>query len=108
MRRGDIFFAAQRGSQTQKKRPVVVVQNDASLRSHSLVAVCLLTSKLQPTELYRVSIAPGGENGLDRASQVMVDRIFAFGREGLRTRLGNMTSADMGRVDDALRRWLSL
>ncbi len=89
-------------------RPAVLVQNDASLGRHPLVAVCLLTSKLQPTELYRVSIAPGGENGLDRPSQVMIDRLFAFERDRLRTRLGRMTSADMGRIDDALRRWLSL
>lgn len=78
MRRGDIVTVSAPGDYG-KPRPAVIVQSDALAGTNS-VLVCLMTSTLQASPLYRLTVHASPENGLKRTSQIMVDKIIVFNR----------------------------
>jgi mRNA interferase MazF len=69
-----------------------VIQSDYLPETDS-VLVCLLTTALRATPLYRLSLPAGVATGLREPSQIMVDKIMAVRRD----RCG----APIGRADDA-------
>lgn len=79
MKRGDIVTVSAPGAYG-KPRPAVVVQSDW-LQVTDSVLVGLMTSTLQETPIFRLTIEPSPENGLKRTSQIMVDKIVALPRE---------------------------
>lgn len=91
MRRGDIVTVALPGDYG-KPRPAVVIQSDWLAETDS-VLVCLMTSTLREAPIYRLTVAPTPENGLQVVSQVMVDKIMAVRRV--------KCGASIGRLDDA-------
>jgi mRNA interferase MazF len=106
--RGDIVVAAQRGPLTSKPRPVLVIQNDAAAAEHVLISSCLISTDLVGAGLFRLAIAPTPDNGLADVSEIQVDQIHTFRRTSIAKRIGHLSPDDMVRVDEALRRWLSL
>jgi mRNA interferase MazF len=108
MRRGEIWTASARGSFTGKPRPVLIVQNELANAHHSSIIACLLSAELTGAELFRIPIMRTPENGLKEDSEVQVDRIFSFRRDGFKERIGALSSLDLKRVEHALRRWLAL
>lgn len=102
MRRGDIVTVAVQGDYG-KPRPAVVIQSDWLAETES-VLVCLFTSTLREAPIYRLTVEPTPENGLQVVSQVMVDKIMAVRRD----KCGN----PLGRLDETtllmLNRMLSL
>lgn len=91
MRRGDLLTVALPGDYG-KPRPALIIQSDFLPETDS-VLVCLLTTTLRETPLYRLSLPAGEGTGLREPSQVMVDKIMAVRRD----RCG----APIGRVDEA-------
>ncbi len=91
MKRGDLITVAVSGDYG-KPRPALVIQSDALAQTDS-VLVCLITTTLRDAALHRLDLAADPETGLQRPSQVMVDKIVAVRRE----RCG----APIGRVDAA-------
>jgi mRNA interferase MazF len=91
VRRGDLITVAPSGD-FGKQRPALVIQSDFLTETDS-VLVCLLTTTLRATPLYRLSLAAGEATGLREPSQVMVDKIMAVRRD----RCG----IPVGRADDA-------
>ena len=109
LRRGDLVTVAAKGPYTGKPRPALIVQAGESLSYRDSVTICLLTSDLIEAPLFRVRIEPGPANGLARVSDVMVDKIVTVPRELLSAKsIGHLATADMERVDAALRFWLAL
>jgi mRNA interferase MazF len=108
VRRGEIWTASARGSYTAKPRPVLIVQNDLANTHHSSVVACLLSADLTGADAFRIAIARSPENGLKEDSEIQVDRVFSFRREGIKERIGALSSLDLQRVEHALRRWLDL
>jgi mRNA interferase MazF len=106
--RGDVLVGAQRGEMTGKPRPVLVIQNDLAAAVHGAISVCLMTSELTGAGLVRLPVVPTPENGLQEPSEIQIDQIHTFRRERLVKRIGRLSAAEMTRVDEALRRWLSL
>ena len=74
-----------------KPRPAVVVQSD--LIALDSVLVAQVTSTIVEAPLYRLTIEPSERTGLERTSQVMVDKIITMRRE--------KCSQVKGRIDDA-------
>ena len=76
MKRGDIYFAnldPTVGSKIQKKRPVLIVSNNASNKASSLVTVVPITSntaKVYPFEVF----VHAGVGGLESAGFAPVPR----------------------------------
>jgi len=79
MRRGDLVTVAVQGD-FGKPRPALVIQ--ANLFSeHSSVTVLPITSTLVAAPLLRVMVQPSAENGLQKPSQVMVDKTMTVKRD---------------------------
>ena len=102
MRRGDIVLAAAKGDYG-KVRPNVVVQSDLLNPTHGSVLVCLLeSSHLTGGNAFRIPIAPSPENGLERPSEAMVDKIAAIRTERVRHVVGRLDGETMALIDRAL------
>lgn len=91
--RGDLVTIAMQGD-FGKPRPALVIQAN-QFSEHSSATVLPITSTLVAAPLLRVSLQPSEENGLQKPSQVMVDKTMTVKRDKV--------GAAFGRVDaDAL------
>jgi mRNA interferase MazF len=72
MKRGDLVSVSLPGDYG-KPRPTLIIQSDF-FNEHPSVTVLPLTSELRDAPLFRVTIEPEKENGLNKKSQVMVDK----------------------------------
>ncbi|OFZ88889.1 MAG: growth inhibitor PemK [Betaproteobacteria bacterium RIFCSPLOWO2_12_FULL_62_58] len=91
MRRGDLVTVAAPGDYG-KPRPALVIQSDLFDELPS-VTLCLVTSALRDTPIFRITVDPSPSNGLQRVSQIQVDKVMTVARE----RIGGV----IGRLDDA-------
>ena len=107
IKRGDVVICAAPGDYG-KPRPAVVVQSDLFNGTHSSVAVCLITSRLEDAPLFRISLPAGITTGLTLESQVMVDKIIAIPRSKITKRAGALGAGTLQEIDKALRLWLEL
>lgn len=106
MKRGDIVTAVLTRD-FGKPRPALVVQADAF---EALPTVTLLpfTSDLQDAHLLRIGVEPTASNGLDRMSQVQIDKVTTVRTAKLGGQVGTLDAAVMRRVDEALGRFLGI
>lgn len=58
--------------------------------------------------LIRIDIIPSSENGLEKRSQLMIDKISSVPKSKLGKRIGMLTAQDMASVDRALVIYLGL
>ncbi|KOS54653.1 type II toxin-antitoxin system PemK/MazF family toxin [Rhodococcus rhodochrous] len=107
MRRGEIYVAAARGAYTGKPRPVVIVQDDR-FDSTASVTVCPLTTNPVEAPLVRIAVEPTAGTGIEKPSQIMVDKVTTMPRANVRDRLGRLADADLVRLDRALVVFLGL
>jgi mRNA interferase MazF len=105
--RGDIYTAAARGNHTGKPRPVLIVQDDRFDATAS-VTVCPLTTNPIDAPLIRIPIQPSHENGLDRASSLMIDKLTTVPRSGLGDRLGRLRDDELVQLNRSLMVFLGL
>lgn len=91
MRRGDLAPVAIPGD-FGKPRPALVIQSD-QFDGTGTVTVLLLSGTLVDAPLIRLDVEPSPENGLQKPSQVMVDKVMTVRRDKL--------GEPFGRVDDA-------
>lgn len=79
MRRGDLVTVAMQGD-FGKPRPALVIQADL-FAAHSSVTVLPVTSTIVNAPLLRISIQPDSENGLQKPSQIMIDKALTVKRD---------------------------
>ena len=110
-RRGEIYFVSfdpAVGSEIQKTRPALILQNDIANRHSPITIVAALTSQfeepLYPTE---VLITPP-EGRLTVASVVLLNQIRSIDRRRLVRRLGTVTQETLERVNRAMQLSLGL
>ena len=104
--RGDLVTIALSGDYG-KPRPALVVRSDHFAALPSLT-VLPLTSDLRDEHLLRITIEPTGQNGLNRPSQVMIDKITTVPRARTGKRIGVVESRKMQIVEGALVGFLAL
>jgi mRNA interferase MazF len=104
-RRGEVYlvsFDPTIGSEIQRTRPALIIQNDIGNRHSPITIVAAITSQfeepLYPTE---VLITPP-EGGLTTASVALLNQIRSIDRRRLVRRLGRVTEATMERVNPAI------
>jgi mRNA interferase MazF len=112
MKRGEIWWASlsiPEGSEPGYRRPVVVVQADPFNRSRiQTVVVAAVTSNI------RIADAPGNvllskrEGRLSKDSVVNVSQLLTLDKTFLTERVGRVSAASMGAIDEGLRLVLSL
>jgi mRNA interferase MazF len=106
-RRGDLVISVLSGDY-RKPRPAVVVQADLFTDSHASVVPCPLSSDILDLPLFRVMLPAANIRGLERDSEVMIDKIGAVDRRRVRRHIGRLSPAQMQSIDRALRLWLEL
>ena len=79
MRREELITIAMQGD-FGKPQPALVVQTDQFDR-HTTVTVLPATGTLVDAPLLRITVEPTPENGLQKASQVMVDKTMTVKRD---------------------------
>ena len=100
MRRGELVTVATPGDYG-KPRPALVIQSDLFDEVPS-VTLCLVTSTLRETPLIRITVDPSPENGLQRISQIQVDKVITVARERVGRVIGRLDDATMLKVSRSL------
>lgn len=106
MKRGDVVLVAAQGDYG-KPRPALVIQADQFLPFTS-VTLLLISSDLQNTPIFRVTIDPSPGNGLRAISQVQVDKVITHPSTKVGRVIGSLESDTMTRVTRALAGWLGI
>jgi len=115
IRRGDIYavdLGPTRGSEANKRRPAVIVSNDAAnataTRSgRGVLTVVPVTSNIERIYPFQVLLA-AVDTGLDRDSKAQAEQIRSIAVKRVGVRLGVVPSATMLDIDEALRLHLGL
>jgi len=115
MRRGDIHSVdldPGRGSEANKRRPAVIVSNDAANATagrlgRGVITVVPVTSNTQRVYPFQV-LLPAAETGLDRDSKAQAEQIRSIAVERVGDRLGVVPNSIMLDLDEAVRLHLSL
>ena len=106
MKRGDVVTVALQGD-LGKPRPALLIQSDL-FDAHPSVTILPVTSDLRDTLLFRIAVNPTETNGLNKPSQVMVDKPQSVAREKIGAVLGHLDDAAMLAVNRALAVFLGL
>jgi len=104
--RGDLVTIALQGDYG-KPRPAVVIQSDQYKETGSLV-VLLLSSDVLDAALMRVTVQPSAQNGLQKPSQVMVDKVYTLPRSKVGNAFGSIEDEIMREVDRCLTVFLGI
>lgn len=100
MRRGDFVTVAAPGDYG-KPRPALVIQSDLFDELPS-VALCLVTSELRNAPIFRITVDPDPDNGLQSISQIQIDKILSVPRERVGSVIGRLDDATMLKVNRSL------
>jgi mRNA interferase MazF len=115
MRRGDIHAVdldPARGSEANKRRPAVIVSNDAANGTagrlgRGVITVVPVTSNVERVYPFQV-LLPAAQTGLDRDSKAQAEQVRSIAVERVGDRLGVVPQAIMLEIDETLRLHLSL
>ena len=106
MRRGDLVKVAVAGDYG-KPRPALVIQSDL-FDTLSSVTLCLITSTLLDAPVFRITVDPSPENGLQRISQIEVDKIQTVRRERVGRVIGRLDDATMLKINRSLAAFIGI
>lgn len=79
----------------------MVIQSDLFAELPS-VLVCLVTSTLRDTPIFRITVEPSPANGLQRISQIQIDKVMAVARERIGKTIGRLDDATLLKINRSL------
>lgn len=100
MKHGDLVTVVVKGDYG-KPRPALVIQSDLFV-DHPSVTVLPVTSELRATPLFRILLKPTATNGLDKPSQIMVDKCLSVPRGKVGKVIGQLDDTAMLSINRAL------
>jgi len=100
VRRGDLVTIALQGD-FGKPRPGLVIQSDL-FNAHPSVTILPVSSELRDAPLFRITLKPSEGNGLNKPSQVMVDKPQTLARDKIGETFGHLDDDAMLSVNRAL------
>ncbi|MBF6571086.1 MAG: type II toxin-antitoxin system PemK/MazF family toxin [Candidatus Binataceae bacterium] len=111
MRRGEIYYADLNPtvvSEINKRRPVLIVSNEANNRAASTITILPITSSGSRVYPFEVLLSPK-HSGLPKPSKAQAPQIRTISKERIRGNgLSRLNPALMRAVEDALRLHLEL
>lgn len=106
MQRGNLITIALQG-EFGKPRPALIIQSD-QFNQHPSITVLPITSALVDAPLLRVGIQPNQQNGLEKPSQVMIDKIVTISRSKAGEIIGSFDATSMVEVQRCLAVFLGI
>lgn len=106
MKRGDFVTVVLQGAYG-KPRPALVIQSDL-FDLHPSVTILPVTSELRDTPLFRVSVEANSENGLQKLSQIMVDKAQTIPREKIGKTIGTVDDKTLLQINRELALFLGI
>lgn len=106
MMRGDLVTIAMQGD-LGKPRPALVIQAN-QFSEHSSATVLPITGTLVAAPLLRVTVQPSAENGLQKPSQVMVDKAMTVKRDKVGPTFGRIDANALVEVERCLAVFLGI
>ena len=107
MRRGEIWTVSGGRDYAGKSRPAVMLQDD-SFSGTASITICAFTTDPTDAPLFRLPIEPTADNGLRAPSRLMVDKITTVSKDKVGERIGRLSPADIGRLNQAIVVFLGL
>lgn len=104
--RGDLVTIAIAGD-FGKPRPVLVIQAN-QFDEHATVTVLLMSSTLVNAPLLCVSVVPDSSNGLQKESQVMIDKAMTIRREKIGPAFGRIDLNTLVEIERCLAVFLGI
>lgn len=112
LKRGDIVYIDLdpiRGSETGKKRPCVVIQNDVGNKYSPTTIIAVVTSQKGLAKEYPTDVwINKGEGGLHFASIVLCDQIRTIDRRRIIKKIGRLDASLMKEINRAIKVSLDL
>lgn len=106
MMRGDFVTIAMQGD-FGKPRPALVIQADPFADTATLT-VLPVTSALVAAPLLRITVAPSATNGLQKPSQVMVDKAMTVKRDKVGPAFGRIDADTLVEIERCLALFLGI
>ena len=100
MRRGDLVTIALQGDYG-KPRPALIIQSDLFIE-HPSVTILPVTGELREAPLLRIRLEPDASNGLQKTSEVMVDKAQSISRDKVGNVFGHLSEDEMLAVSRSL------
>lgn len=103
MKRGDVVVL-NLGGNVGKPRPAIVIQADILNQDDRLATTIVLplTSELLNMEVIRYKIEPSNANGLQVASQIMIDKIMQVEKIRIQKVVGHLTKKQVDEIEARL------
>ena len=90
-----------------KPRPALVIQSD-QFNEHATITVLPVTGKMIAAPLLRVTVQPDAGNGLQKRSQVMVDKAMTVKRDKVGPAFGRIKADALVEVERCLAVFLGI
>jgi len=111
MKRGEIYFAnldPSIGSETAKRRPVLIVSNNINNQAATTITVLPITSNVSKIYPFEIFLQPS-ESGLPKPSKIQSQQIRTISKQRINgDSVGSLSNKLMGLVDAAIRLHLGL
>ena len=110
-KRGEVYlvsFDPTLGTEIQKTRPALILQNDISNQYSPITIVAAITSQFKKPPFPTDVLLTPPEGGLDTQSAVLLNQIRSIDKRRLIKLLGALRPETMNRVNDALQISLGL
>jgi mRNA interferase MazF len=106
MMRGEFVTIAMQGD-FGKPRPALIIQAN-QFEEHTSLTVLPVTSSLVSAPLLRVTVEPTPENGLEKTSQVMIDKTVTVLRDKVGKPFGRIEAETLVEVERCLAVFLGI
>jgi len=106
MKRGDIVTIVMPDAYG-KPIPVLVVQSDL-FNEHPSVTVLPITHHIRQTPLFRLDVEPELKTGLNKKSQIMIDKAFTVPKEKIGPVIGSLNQHKITEINRMLAIFLGL
>ena len=90
-----------------KPRPALVIQAN-QFDEHATITVLLVSSTLVDAPLFRITVQPSAENGLQKPSQVMIDKAMTVKRDKVGPTFGRLDADTLVEIERCLAVFLGI